>query len=193
MPANRTLSRAASAGLALLAATPAFAHTGHGDTAGFAQGVAHPIGGTDHMLAMVAVGLFASVIGGRALWAVPAAFVAMMLVSGGLGMAGVEVPAVEIGITLSIIVIGAAAALGRSWPLSAAMALAGAFAVFHGHAHGAEMPLASNALGYSAGFALATAGLHGVGVGAGVLARNIRFARLAGAATAVCGLALLVG
>jgi urease accessory protein len=193
MSANRTLSRAAFAGLALLAATPAFAHTGHGETAGFARGFAHPIGGTDHMLAMVAVGLFASVIGGRALWAVPAAFVAMMLVGGGLGMAGVEVPAVETGITLSIIVIGAAAALGRSWPLSAAMALAGAFAVFHGHAHGAEMPLASNALGYSAGFALATAGLHGVGVGAGVLARNIRFARLAGAATAVCGLALLVG
>jgi urease accessory protein len=183
----------ALSGLALLIATPAFAHTGHGDVSGFSHGFTHPIGGLDHVLAMVAVGLFASTLGGRALWAVPAAFVGMMLVGGALGMTGIDIPAVELGITLSIIVIGAAAALGRSWPVPAAMALVGAFALFHGHAHGVEMPAESGAFGFAAGFALATALLHAMGLALGLVVRRPQIVRLAGAATAVCGLTLLVG
>ena len=179
----------AAAGLA----SPALAHTGHGDVSGFSHGFAHPVGGLDHVLAMVAAGLFASTLGGRALWAVPAAFVAMMLVGGAAGMSGIEIPAAELGITLSIIVIGAAAALGRSWPVAAAMALVGAFAVFHGHAHGAEMPPASGALGYAAGFALATAVLHATGIALGLLVRRTEIVRFAGAVTAVWGVVLLVG
>ncbi|MGQ4273226.1 HupE/UreJ family protein [Terrihabitans sp. B22-R8] len=179
--------------VAALAATPALAHTGVGDTHGFIHGFAHPIGGLDHVLAMVAVGLFASILGGRALWAVPAAFVGMMLVGGGLGITGVDLPAVELGITASIIMLGAVTALGLSWPLTAAMALVGFFALFHGHAHGAEMPLDADAFGYSAGFAAATILLHAMGVGAGVLVRNPLVVRTAGAAMALTGIALLVG
>jgi urease accessory protein len=175
-----------------LAATPAFAHTGLGDAHGFIHGFTHPIGGLDHVLAMVAVGLFASLLGGRALWAVPLAFVGMMLVGGALVMAGIEIPAVELGITASIIVIGAVTALGSSLPLAAAMALVGFFAIFHGHAHGAEMPMHAGAVGYSAGFALGTALLHAVGVGLGLAVRRPAVVRLAGAATALAGAVLLV-
>lgn len=179
--------------LATITATPVLAHTGVGDTASFLHGFEHPLGGLDHILAMVAVGLFASLLGGRALWMVPAAFVVMMLAGGALGIAGIELPAVELGITLSIVVIGAVTALGYSFPLAAAMALVGFFAIFHGYAHGAEMPLDSGALGYSMGFALATALLHAAGVGAGLLVRSPKIVRLAGAATAVWGIVLLVG
>jgi urease accessory protein len=188
-----TTSRSfALAAAASLAATPAFAHTGAGDAHGFIHGLAHPIGGMDHVLAMVAVGLFASLLGGRALWAVPLAFVGMMLVGGAFGMAGVELPAVELGITASIIAIGAVTAFGGSLPLAAAMALVGFFAIFHGHAHGAEMPLGAGAFAYSAGFAFGTALLHALGLGIGLAVRSARVVRMAGAATAVVGAVLLV-
>jgi urease accessory protein len=185
----------------LFAATAAFAHPGHGiaGASGLAYGFLHPLGGLDHILAMVGVGLFASFLGGRALWLVPAAFVAMMAVGGVLGFAGLGIPFVEAGIALSIVVIGGALALGRSLPLAAAMALVGFFAVFHGFAHGAEMPATASGLAYGLGFLVATALLHGAGLALGFgldrVARQAshRLARLGGGVVSLCGVAILAG
>ena len=129
----------ALAALAVLAAssTVASAHMGVGHADGLAHGFWHPLSGIDHVLAMVMVGLFAAQLGGRALWLVPAAFVAVMAIGGAVGFAGLPVPFVELGIGLSIVVLGAAVALGFKTVVAAAMALVGFFAVFHGHAHGA--------------------------------------------------------
>jgi urease accessory protein len=163
--------RARSTLLALaLMALPsvALAHTGHGDTAGFFHGFMHPIGGLDHVLAMLAVGVFAFVLGGRALWLVPLSFVGMMAVGFLLGMGGVNMPFVELGIALSAVVIGGAAALGRRVPLMGAMALVGAFAVFHGHAHGTEMAAGADGLAYGLGFVAATIMLHAAGIAAAI-------------------------
>lgn len=190
--------------LAALAATATFvpqvamAHTGVGETSGFAHGFMHPIGGPDHVLAMVAVGILAAQLGGRAIWLVPAAFVGMMVVGGAIGMSGVELPFVEMGIALSVVVLGLAVALGFSLPLVAAMALVGFFAIFHGHAHGAEMPETASGLGYGFGFVIATALLHAIGVGVGLLIGRIgtsapRVTQVAGGAMAVAGVAMLSG
>jgi urease accessory protein len=185
--------------LAALMATPAFAHVAVGDTNGFAHGVMHPLGGVDHVLVMVAVGLFAARLGGRALWAVPAAFVAMMAAGGALGMAGIAVPFVEVGIALSVIALGLAVALRRDMPVALAMALVGFFAVFHGHAHGAEMPASASGLAYGAGFILATAALHLSGIGAGIAIARLgryraqRLARIAGSVMVLAGAAMLGG
>ena len=141
----------------------------------------------------------AAALGGRALLLVPASFVGMMLVGGALGISGVDVPAVELGITLSIVVIGAIVALGYRLPTGVAMAVAGVFAVFHGHAHGAEMPLGSSALGYAAGFAAATILLHAAGIGLGMsiawLSKSYSrpVARVAGSIVAALGLGILAG
>jgi len=187
--------------LALLILTPsfAFAHTGLGHEAGFVHGFDHPIGGLDHVLAMVAVGVFAFVLGGRALWLVPLSFVAMMIVGFAIGIAQVDLPFVELGIALSSVVIGAAAAWGSPMPVAAAMALVGVFAVFHGHAHGAEMPANASGLAYAAGFAVSTALLHLSGiVAAFAVARLIgrqgkTAAQWAGAAFAAAGVGILLG
>ncbi|MBS7589540.1 HupE/UreJ family protein [Ancylobacter defluvii] len=194
------LRRAAlAAGFALMPAL-AFAHTGAGDAHGFSHGFMHPIGGVDHVLAMVAVGIFAAQLGGRAIWAVPASFVALMAVGGFLGIAGVGLPFVELGIVGSIVVLGLVVALGwKNAPLGAAMALVGFFAVFHGHAHGTEMPADASGLAYAAGFMLATAALHIAGVGIGLAlgklgeTRAPRLTQALGAVVAVTGLGLLSG
>ena len=162
------------AAVALLAPTAALAHTGVGDTSGFGHGFGHPISGMDHVLAMVMVGVFAAQLGGRALWLVPATFVAVMALGGALGAAGVDVPFVETGIALSVIVLGAVVALNVKAPVAAAMGLVGLFAVFHGHAHGAEMPEDAGGLAYAAGFMLATALLHATGLGFGVAIGALR-------------------
>jgi len=154
----------------------AYAHVGAGATSGLAHGFWHPIGGLDHVLAMVAVGLFAAQLGGRALWAVPLAFVSVMAVGGLVGIAGVEIPYVEIGIALSIVVLGLTLALRWQTSVAMAMALVGLFAVFHGHAHGAEMPENASSLAYAAGFVIATALLHLTGIAAA-----LGLERLAGA------------
>ena len=175
------------------------AHTGIGAISGFGQGFAHPLGGLDHILAMVAVGLFAINLGGRAMWLVPAAFVAMMAVSGMLGIGGVAVPFVEIGIALSVIVLGLAVALQWSIPISAAMVLVGFFAIFHGHAHGAEMPVSGAGLPYAIGFVSATALLHAIGLGFGFVAGAKvksyfhRVAQIGGGAMALAGVGILTG
>jgi urease accessory protein len=177
----------------MLAATPAFAHTGV-HVSSFSAGVLHPLTGLDHALAMVAVGLFAALLGGRALWTVPGSFVAMMLISGALGFSGVAVPAVEIGIAASVLVLGLVVALGRAWPSSAAVVLVSSFAIFHGYAHGAEIPTGAGALSYSLGFALASTLLHVAGIAAGLVTlEGWKVGRLAGGAVAVGGLILVLG
>ena len=178
----------------LLAAGGAEAHTLGAHGAGFASGLAHPFLGLDHVLAMVGVGLWAAQLGGRATWAVPAAFVAVMLVGGALGMAGVALGPVELGIAASLVVLGALVTLGVRLPLAAAAALAGAFALFHGHAHGTELPQAASALGYACGFVIATALLHAAGVAAGMtLWRSAArpWLRLGGAAIAAAGVLIV--
>lgn len=195
------LSRTAALSLALTAFLPtaAFAHTGAGSTSGFVNGFMHPVGGLDHVLAMVAVGLLAARLGGRALWAVPLAFVTMMIVGGMAGVAGVPLPFVEQGITGSIIVLGFVIALGSQLSTPVAMALAGFFAIFHGHAHGTEMPVDVVGVAYGAGFATATALLHGAGLALGFAANWVagawsdRASRIAGGAVAATGLGLMAG
>lgn len=180
-------------------AMPAFAHTGVGAHGGLAAGFTHPLLGLDHLLAMIAVGLFAAARGGKALWLVPLAFVAMMAGGGALAMAGIQVPMVELGIALSVVVLGGAVALRLSLPVAGAMALAGAFALFHGHAHGAEMPAGASAFTYAAGFVAATAMLHGIGIAIGMAAgygsrRTGQWAvRSAGSVMALAGVGMLAG
>lgn len=190
--------RLALAGAAILAPTLAFAHTGFG-AHGFAHGFLHPLGGIDHILAMVAVGIFAAGLGSRALWALPLTFMAFMAAGGAAGMLGMPLPFVEVGIALSVIALGVALAVGRSWPVSAAMGMVALFAVFHGHAHGTEMPLDASGAAYGAGFVAATALLHllgigvGLGIGAAGKARGPRIAQASGTAFALAGLGLLAG
>lgn len=179
----------------LFAPVPAMAHTGHGAASGLMHGFLHPLGGLDHVLAMVTVGLIAAQRGGRALWLVPASFMVVMAAGGALGMSGLDLPYVELGIAGSVIAFGLALALGLPLPVLAAMGLAGFFALFHGRAHGAEMPADGAALAYGIGFLAATGLLHATGIGAGaVLARGGTTAlRATGAAVAVAGVALIAG
>lgn len=179
--------------------TAALAHTGHGEASGFVHGFMHPVGGIDHVLAMVAVGVFAYVLGGKALWLVPLSFVGMMAVGFLLGLGQVDVPFVELGIALSSVVIGAAAAWGRPMPVAAAMSLVGVFAIFHGHAHGAEMPVDTSGLEYAAGFIVATGLLHaaGIAVAMGVAKLVGKYgkpvAQVAGGMFALGGVGVLAG
>ncbi|RCK43534.1 HupE/UreJ family protein [Thalassospira profundimaris] len=183
--------------IATLVATPALAHTGAGTVSGFASGFGHPVGGLDHLLAMVAVGILASQQGGKSIWLLPLSFVAMMIVGGILGAASVALPLVELGIVGSVIVLGAVIALGKHLPTGAAMALVGLFAVFHGHAHGTEMPTTASGVEYGVGFALATAALHAVGLGLGLTVKQIAqktapvALRAGGGAIAAAGVFLL--
>lgn len=195
----RLVPALAAAIVLALVPTVALAHAGHGETAGFLHGFEHPLGGIDHILAMVAVGVFAFVLGGRALILVPLAFVGMMAVGFLLGVGAIDVPFVELGIALSAVVIGGAAAWGRPMPVAAAMALAGGFAIFHGVAHGTEMPVDSAGLGYALGFMAATALLHAAGIGAamGIATLTARYARpaaqVAGGLFALGGVGVLAG
>lgn len=179
----------------LLLSTLAHAHTGHGSTSGFMHGFEHPMGGLDHLLAMVAVGLWAAQLGKRALWAVPATFVAVMTLGGIMGAAGVALPFVEQGILASVLVLGVLVATAARLPLAASMAIVGAFALMHGHAHGAEMPGSVSGLTYGLGFVLATAALHSVGIALGLSARKItpmHVTRFAGAGIALCSVYLFL-
>lgn len=188
----------AAAAIALMPGI-ALAHTGVGDTSGFSHGFVHPLTGIDHLLAMMMVGVFAWQLGGRALWLVPLTFVLVMAIGGAFGVAGVSIPFVETGIALSVIVLGAAVAFRLSMPVAIAVALVGLFAVFHGHAHGEEMPENAAGLAYGLGFMLATAALHLAGIGLGFLIGQIAdergpaVVRITGGVVAVAGLALLGG
>jgi urease accessory protein len=148
----------------VLSSSAVFAHPGHGSAASFAAGVAHPLSGLDHIAVMIAVGLWAALKGGRALWLWPAAFVGVMLIGGALGMAHVSVPFVEPAILASVVALGLLVALAVDLPISLGAAVIGLFAVFHGHAHGSEIAEAMNGVEYMAGFALTTAALHLAGI-----------------------------
>ena len=181
----------------VLLSTAAEAHTGINTMRGFQHGFGHPFSGLDHLLAMVAVGLYAVSLGGRAMYLVPAAFVAMMAVGGAIGISAIALPFVEIGIAVSVLVLGAAVALRIPLSTVAAVALVGCFAVFHGHAHGAELPLGASGFSYAVGFVVATALLHAVGIALGLSTRYATeqtartAAQAAGAAIALAGVGLL--
>ena len=191
---------ASATAAAALAALPnaALAHTFGAHDAGLVHGFLHPVGGWDHLLAMVAVGLWAAQRGGKALWALPMAFVGAMIGGGLLGLAGIGLPQVELGIVLSVVALGALIALQSRLPLLASAGVVALFAVFHGQAHGAEMPEAAQPLLYGLGFALSTALLHGAGIGAALLLRRLvdggksaLALRGTGAAVGLAGMALL--
>lgn len=181
--------------LSLMLPSLAFAHTGVGQTTGFMHGFGHPIGGADHMLAIVAVGLWAAQIGGRALWVVPCTFVGVMVLGGVLGFTGAPVPFVEEGILVSIFILGILIAGAFKLPLVYSSLIVGLFAIFHGHAHGVEMPESISAASYAVGFALATAILYLAGIGLGMLMQKTNLQtvnRFAGAAIAVSGIYLAI-
>ena len=185
----------ACAGMTVVGSDIALAHTGLEHAVSFASGFKHPWSGFDHLLAMVAVGLWAGLNGGRALWAWPMAFVGVMVAGGALGIAGVLVPMVEPGILASVIVLGLLVLTAVRMPVAIGAALVATFALLHGHAHGAELPAQAAAVTYAAGFALATALLHGLGLGVATLGRSDGgrlIVRGAGAAVAVAGVALAV-
>ena len=180
------------AALLALLPTVAQAHPGHG-AEGFQSGLAHPLLGWDHVLAMLAVGLWAAQLGRRALWAVPAAFIGVMALGGALGMGGMAMPFAEQGVLLSVLVLGVLIAASVRLPLGASMGIVGAFALCHGFAHGAELPAGSSHAGYLLGFILATAALHGCGVLAGQSLKHsarLTWLRAAGAAICVSGAVL---
>ena len=151
--------------LILLAPAAALAHSGpagHGH--GFAFGFLHPLGGLDHLLAMIAIGLLAAHLGRRALWLVPLSFVALMAAGGAVGFAKIPLPYVELFVAASVVALGLLVAFRANLPLVAAIAIVGFFAIFHGHAHGAELPAGESPYPYAAGFLLATALLHLAGI-----------------------------
>ena len=197
MPRLSPLSRVVILALPVaILAGQAMAHPGHGGHSGFASGFMHPILGWDHVVAMLAVGLWAAFLGGRALYVLPLVFPLVMALGGVLGMTGVALPAVESGIAASGVVLGLLVAFAVRAPLAASAALVGVFAVFHGHAHGTELPEAYGPLGYGLGFLIGTALLHGAGIALGLAARSDlgRIAmRGAGGLIALTGAAFLFG
>jgi urease accessory protein len=156
----------------LMLPTSLFAHTSHG-TFGFSSGFTHPVLGLDHLLAMLSVGMLSAQMGGRAIWTIPATFVGFMLVGGILGMIGVPFFSVEIGIAISVLVLGLAIAADKKIPVLLAMVGVGFFALFHGYAHGEEMPSSAQPFLYALGFILGTTLIHLAGVAIGWTANRI--------------------
>lgn len=167
----RAATAAALGALALWLSLPAWAHEQAGQAAGFVTGMLHPVSGLDHVLAMIAVGLWGAQLGAPAIWLLPVTFPLVMAFGGFLGLLGVPVPGVEIGIALSAILLGAMVATQSRPPLWLAAALVGFFAVFHGHAHGTELPAGESGLLYSVGFVVVTGLLHATGIAIGLVHR----------------------
>lgn len=182
----------------LLIPTLAHAHIVSGGGGGFVAGMSHPILGFDHLLAMISVGILSAQMGGRAIWTVPATFVGVMLLGGILGMQGLGLPlfSAEIGIAFSVLALGVALAAEKKLPPMLAMLFVGLFAVFHGYAHGAEMPNIAQPILYSLGFVMGTAGIHIAGVLIGLIAqkstRGAELLRFVGAGIAGIGFHLLM-
>lgn len=193
-----TMKRRLLLAVALFAAStaPAFAHLDPAEHGSFLAGVTHPLSGLDHILVMVAVGLWAAQVGGRALWAVPAAFVGTMAFGFGLAMTGIHLPFVEPAILASIVALGLLVAMAVRMETAACAAVVGIFALFHGYAHGGELGEAG-ALPFSAGFVVATALLHAAGIGLGLGISRLSWgrilSRILGGITAFAGLALILG
>ncbi|MCU0937844.1 MAG: HupE/UreJ family protein [Burkholderiaceae bacterium] len=180
----------------LLALLPivAVAHEEAGQAAGFLAGLAHPVSGADHVLAMVAVGLWGAQLGAPAIWLLPVTFPLVMAFGGFLGLLGVSLPGVELGIAASAILLGAMVALQARPPLALAALLVAFFAVFHGHAHGTELPAGQSGLLYSVGFVVATGVLHAVGISIGLVHRWAAgriVLRAGGAAVSLAGIFFL--
>ena len=179
----------------VFAPAAALAHPGHDGAGGLVHGFIHPVTGIDHVLAMIAVGVLAAQYGGRALWLVPMSFLVAMAIAGVIGMAGIVVPVAEVGIGVSVVVLGLAIAFQLRPPTFVAMAVVGFFALFHGYAHGAELPDGITGLSFALGFLLATALLHSTGVGLGLLmqrqASSRRLIQAGGGAMALVGIAVL--
>jgi urease accessory protein len=195
MTMRRHADAVAALCLLVLACEPAFAHTGS-SSGGFVGGFAHPLFGPDHVVAMVAVGLWGAFLGAPAIFILPVVFPLVMAMGGVMGILGVPLPGVEIGIAISAIVLGLMVALAARPPLWIAAVLVGAFAIFHGHAHGAELPPGTDAVAFSVGFVVATGMLHLTGIAFGLLARwpAGRIAvRAAGGAIALAGVVFLRG
>jgi urease accessory protein len=189
--------RLALAALAPTATTsPAFAHSANGMTIDFWGGFTHPLFGPDHVIAMVAVGLWGAFLGAPAIWLLPVVFPLVMAFGGALGVVGMPLPGVETGIAVSAIMLGAMVALAARPPLWIAAVLVGAFAIFHGHAHGAELPIGADAVAYSIGFVIATGMLHLTGIALGTLSHwpaGRLAVRAVGGAIALIGVAYLGG
>jgi urease accessory protein len=180
----------------VLIASAASAHTGEGINSGFASGFWHPILGWDHVVAMVAVGLWGAFLGQPAIWLLPVVFPLVMAFGGALGIIGVPLPAVETGIALSGVVLGLLIAFAVRAPIWVAAVIVGAFAIFHGHAHGTELPQQFNAYGYAIGFVIGTGLLHMAGIAFGFLTRSsvgTAAVRGAGGLIALVGAAFLFG
>lgn len=182
--------------LLLIVFFPGFAnaHTFKGET-GFVSGLFHPVMGFDHLLAMLCVGIVSAQIGGRSIWTVPLTFVSVMALGGFLGMQNIGIPGVEYGIALSVLILGLAVARGKKiHPIIAHVGVA-FFAIFHGHAHGAEMPAMASPFIFSLGFLLGTAAIHLCGVGVGIVSSKIKngpeFLRYVGAGIAGIGVYIL--
>jgi urease accessory protein len=198
MKKRRRAARAAAWPLAplvlLLWAQTAHAHVQEGQAAGFVTGLAHPVSGLDHVLAMIAVGLWGAQLGNPALWLLPVTFPMVMALGGVLGLIGLPLPGVEVGIAASALLLGAAVLFELRPPLAVAAVLVGCFAIFHGHAHGTELPPGEDGLLYSIGFVVATGCLHGVGIATGLVHRwpwGRKTLRVAGAAVALAGVFFL--
>lgn len=177
---------------AALLPSAALAHPGHSHDVGqFLHGLMHPVGGADHLLAMVALGLLAAQLGGRAVWALPVTFVGAMLAGGMLGAFGIAMPAVEPMILASVVILGVMVAMAVRLPLAVLLPAVALFGAAHGWAHGAEGPASGLAL-YAAGFALATMALHLAGIGLGRLLARGPELRVLGGGTTAAGLALAV-
>jgi urease accessory protein len=177
-----------------LGCASASAHQETGQAAGLLAGLIHPVSGFDHVLAMVAVGLWGAVLGPPAIWVLPVAFPLVMALGGMMGLLGFPLPGVEIGIALSAIVLGAVVLTDARPPLWVAALVVAFFAVFHGHAHGRELPEGTSALLYSLGFVMATGLLHALGILLGVAHRwpaGRQFVRAAGSAVALGGIFFL--
>ena len=180
----------------LLVSSLVAAHTGEGINSGFASGFWHPILGWDHVVAMVAVGLWGAFLGAPAIWLLPVVFPLVMAIGGALGMIGVPLPAVETGIAMSGVVLGLLVVFAVRAPLWVAAIIVGVFAIFHGHAHGTEFPTEFNAYGYAVGFVIGTGLMHLIGIAIGFLTRTdmgTYIVRASGAVIAAVGAAFLFG
>ena len=182
------------AALLVLLPGTASAHSETGSVGGFVSGFLHPLRGLDHIVAMVAVGLWGAYLGAPAMWLLPVVFPVVMAFGGALGVLGVPLPAVETGIALSAVMLGLAVALAARPPLWVSAAIVGFFAIFHGHAHGTELPAAANAVTYAIGFVLATGLLHLSGIAIGLVVRwpwGRMAVRVGGAVIALIGFGFL--
>jgi urease accessory protein len=193
---KQTALTAAILAAVILAAGPALAHTAGNSAAGFGAGFVHPLTGLDHLLAMVSVGIWGAQLGAPAIWLLPVAFPLIMALGGALGVLGVPLPAGELLIALSVVVLGTLVASARKVPLAIALAIVAVFAVAHGHAHGVELPNSADALAFTVGFVLATGLLHLAGIAIGVLTRwqtGVVAVRACGVAVAVAGCFFVLG